>query len=104
MNKKPVLTCRVFCFFLVFILLFGVFAAVPAFGQNAVNVILKNASSSSVEVELIDQYGGNFKAEIGSGMTQNHTLKVGSPIKVGGNTVHVVSAGDEGKTVTVAGN
>lgn len=68
----------------VFILLFGLLAATSAFCADAVNVILKNNSSGSVEVELIDQYGGNFTATIDAGMSTNSTLKVNSEIKVGG--------------------
>jgi len=79
-------------------------AASPAFCGDAVNVILKNASSATVDVELIDQYGGNFTATIDAGMSQNHSLKVNSAVKVGGNTVHTVTPKDEGKEVVVAGS
>lgn len=69
---------------------------------KAVDVILQNNSSSSVDVELIDQYGGNFTASIDGGMSQNHTLRIGSDIKVNGSTVHVISADDKGKAIVVA--
>jgi len=103
MNKKRVAKSRLVRFFYVFIFLLGVLATNSAFCGEAVNVILKNASSGTVEVELIDQYGGNFKASLDAGMSQNHTLKVNSEIKVGGKSVHVVVSGDEGKEVVVAG-
>ena len=70
---------------------------------KAVNVILKNNSSSGVDVELVDQYGGNFTAAIDGGMSQNHTLKAGSEVKVNGAAVHVVAKRDEGREVVVAG-
>jgi hypothetical protein len=69
---------------------------------KAVHVILQNNASSSVNVELIDQYGGNFTASIDAGMSQNQTLRNGSEIKVNGSAVHVISANDKGKTVVVA--
>jgi hypothetical protein len=37
-------------------------------------------------------------------MSQNHTLKTNSEVKVGGNAVHVVAPGDEGKEIVVAGH
>lgn len=69
---------------------------------QAVHVILQNNGSSPVTVELIDQYGGNFSAEIDSGMSQNHTLKNNSSVKVNGASIHVISTQDDGKTVVVA--
>ena len=90
----------VFC---VLALIVGMLFAGPVLCGDAVNVILKNSSSASVEVELIDQYGGNFTATIDSGMSQNQTLKVGSEVKVSGSVVHVASAGDEGEEIVVAG-
>ena len=98
MNRKFAKS-RLVC---VFILLFGLLAANSAFCGDAVNVILKNNSSAVVEVELVDQYGGNFTASIDAGMSQNHTLKANSEVKIGGNSVHVVVTGDEGKEVVVA--
>ena len=85
-------------------LVFAMLVAGPALSGDAVNVILKNASSAAVEVELIDQYGGNFTANIDAGMSQNHALKANSEIKVGGKKVHVVVPGDEGKEIVVAGS
>ena len=69
---------------------------------GAVSVILKNDSGSSVDVELVDQYGGNFTATIEPGPSQNQTLQVGSKIKIGGTTVHEVTAEDEGKEIVIA--
>ncbi len=80
------------------------FAAAPCFANGAVNLILKNNSSSTVEVELIDQYGGNFTASIDAGMSQNQTLQDGSEVKVSGHPVHVVKTGDDGKEIVIAGN
>jgi len=71
--------------------------------KAAVSLILKNNSSSPVEVALIDQYGGNFTATIDAGMGQNQTLKVKSPIKIGDAVVYVVVPEDEGKEVIIAG-
>lgn len=70
--------------------------------KEAVNLILKNDSSSSVEVELIDQYGGNFTVSIDGGTSQNQALKVNSEIKVSGNAVHLVVPEDEGMEVLIA--
>lgn len=70
---------------------------------DAVNLILKNNSSASVEVELIDQYGGNFKATVDAGASQNQALKVQSEIVVAGSSVHVVVPEDEGMEVVIAG-
>lgn len=69
---------------------------------GAVSVILKNDSGSSVEVELVDQYGGNFTVTVEPGTSQNQTLQAGSKIKIGGNTVHEVTAEDEGKEIVIA--
>ena len=69
---------------------------------GAVSVILKNDSGSSVDVELVDQYGGNFTVTIEAGTSQNQTLQLGSKIKIGGNTVHEVTAEDEGKEIVIA--
>ncbi len=73
-----------------------------ASSEAAVSVILKNESSSTVTVELIDQYGGNFSATIEPGMSQNHTLKANSQVKVNGSVVHVIVPGDQGKSIVVA--
>ncbi len=69
---------------------------------QAVHVMLENKSSSSVKVEMTDQYGGMFSAEIDGGMSQNHTLRNGSEVKVGGAAIHIISAGDQHKTIVVA--
>lgn len=91
-----ILCCCVFA-----ICLFGA-GATSAVAGGAVNLMLKNDSSSAVQVEMIDQYGGNFTATIEPNTSQNQTLKVQSEIKVGGNSVHMVTAQDEGKVITVA--
>ncbi len=71
------------------------------FCGEAVNIILKNDSSAAIEVELVDQYGGNYKAGLDAGMSQNHTVMINSEVKVDGNSVHVVAAEDEGKEVLI---
>lgn len=83
------------------------FAALPgtqALAQDdaAVNLILKNDSGSSVDVELIDQYGGNFTATVDGNTSQNQTLQSGSEIKIGGTAVHVVAPADEGMEILIA--
>ena len=85
------------------------FAALPgvqvqAQGDEAapVNLILKNDSGSSVDVALMDQYGGNFTATIDGGTSQNQTLKPQSEIKIGESTIHVVSPNDEGQEIVIA--
>ena len=70
--------------------------------EGAVNLILKNNSSSTVEVELIDQYGGNFTASIDAGTSQNQAVKANSEIKVGGNTIHVATPSDEGAEIVIS--
>ena len=70
---------------------------------DAVNVILKNNSSAAIEVELIDQYGGNFTATIEAGTSQNQALKPDSEMKVKDGATRKVTADDEGKEVTLAG-
>ncbi|MFZ5799261.1 MAG: hypothetical protein ACYCYR_02035 [Desulfobulbaceae bacterium] len=102
MNTEPAPPNRRVRFFCICILLFGLLAANSAFCADAVNVLLKNNSSGGIEVELLDQYGGNFTASIDAGMSTNQTLKVNSEIKVGGAAVHVVTTEDEGKEIVVA--
>ena len=68
----------------------------------AVNLILKNDSDSSVDVALVDQYGGNFTATIDGGTSQNQTLQPQSEIKIGESVVHVVSPDDEGQEIMIA--
>ncbi len=93
---------RMGCIFCIALL--SVLLSSPAFCVEAVNVMLKNNSSATVEAELIDQYGGNFKASVDGGMSQNHTLKINSEIKVNNTSVHVVVPEDEGKEVVIAGS
>ena len=71
--------------------------------SEAINVILKNNSSSAIEVELIDQYGGNYSITLDAGASQNHTVKMNSEVKVKDGAIHVVTADDEGKEVSIAG-
>ena len=83
-----------------------VFTALPgaqALAQDdaAVNLILKNVSEATLDVELVDQYGGNFTATIDSGMSQNQALQSGSEIKVDGTAVHVVAPADEGMEIAI---
>ena len=70
---------------------------------SAINVLLKNNSSSTISVGLIDQYGGNYTANIDGGMSQNHTLKLNSKITVNNTSVHTVSSGDEGREIVISG-
>ena len=71
-------------------------------GDTPVNLILKNDSGSSVDMALIDPYGGNFTATIDGGTSQNQTLKAQSEIKIGETTVHVVTPSDEGLEIIIA--
>lgn len=64
--------------------------------------MLKNNSGETVNVEMIDQYGGNFSSPIDAGMSQNHSLMEDSNVVINGNTVHVVSTEDEGMEIVVA--
>ena len=79
-------------------------AQVQAQGDDVppVNLILKNDSGSSVDVALVDQYGGNFTATVEGGMGQNQTLQAGSAIQVGGAAIHTVTTSDEGAEIVVA--
>jgi hypothetical protein len=77
--------------------------ATMGLAADAVNVILKNNSSAAIEVELIDQYGGNFTATIEPGTSQNQTLKADSEMKVKDGSTRKVTAEDEVKEVTLAG-
>ena len=82
-------------------------AAMPgaqAQGDEAapVNLILKNDSDASVDVALVDQYGGNFTATIDGGTSQNQTLQPQSEIKIGESVVHVVAPDDEGQEIVIA--
>lgn len=77
--------------------------AAMGWAADAVNVILKNNSSAAIEVELIDQYGGNFTTTIEPGTSQNQALKTDSEMKVKDGNTRKVTAEDEGKEVTLAG-
>lgn len=101
MGKKNVRFKMLIGGLFLFVLLRG--GAAYAQAPEKVNLILKNDSSSSVEVALIDQYGGNFTATIDAGTSQNQTLKVKSEIKIADKVVHVAMPQDEGKEIRIAG-
>lgn len=102
MNLERVIAHRSIQLVWIFTLFAGLIAADTVFSADAVHVILKNDSSSSVDVELIDQYGGNFSASIDGGMASNQTLKVDSDIVVNGSSVHRVASSDESQEIVVA--
>ena len=100
MNKKNAVR-KAICLLLVCGTMF--MGAAMGWAADAVNVILKNNSSAAIEVELIDQYGGNFTATIEPGTSQNQTLKADTEMKVKDGNTRKVTAEDEGKEVTLAG-
>ena len=100
MHKKNAVR-KALCLFLVCCTMF--IGVAIGWAGDAVNVILKNNSSAAIEVELVDQYGGNFTATIEPGTSQNQTLKVDSEMKVKDGATRSVTAEDEGKEVTLAG-
>ncbi len=102
MNKRQIIMPRIAPLSYSVLLVFGLLNTLPAFSADALNVILKNNSSSSIDVELIDQYGGNFTASVDAGMGSSQTLKTDSEIKVRGATVHVLTSTDEGKEIVIA--
>lgn len=69
--------------------------------EKPVNIILKNESSGGVQVEMIDQYGGNVTVTVESDTSQNHTVKLNSAVRVDGNTVLKATARDEGTEIVV---
>lgn len=75
--------------------------AIAAGKEKPVNLMLKNESGGGVQVEMIDQYGGNVSVTIEPGTSQNHTVKLYSVIKVDGNTILKATAKDEGREVVV---
>ena len=87
-----------------FTLMFAVAPGGQAWAQeaDAVNLMLKNDSGASVDVGLVDQYGGNFTASIDAGTSQNQTLQAQSEMKIGETVVHVVVPADEGAEIVVA--
>ncbi|MBU1568085.1 MAG: hypothetical protein KJ630_20980 [Proteobacteria bacterium] len=101
MKKRLSVMRRIVCCLVFVTLLLGSGFAMAANADKAVNVILKNGSSNGVTVELIDQYGGNFTVTVDGGTSQNQSLKMNSKITIGGKAVHVVTAKDEGKEVTI---
>ena len=100
MNKKNAVR-KAICLLLVCGTIF--MGAAMSWAADAVNVILKNNSSAAIEVELVDQYGGNFTATIEPGTSQNQTLKADTEMKVKDGNTRKVTAEDEGKEVTLAG-
>ena len=101
MNKNNLIR-KELCFLMgCFLLFIGATSSLAS--GDAVNVILKNNSSTAIEVELVDQDGGNFTATIEPGTSQNQTLKADSEMKVKDGTTRLVTVEDEGKEVTIAG-
>ena len=92
---------KAICFLLICCTIF-VGSSISWASGDAVNVILKNNSSAAIEVELIDQYGGNFTATIDASTSQNQTLKSDSEMKVKDGATRKVTADDEGKEVSIA--
>jgi hypothetical protein len=82
-------------------LVVGSTAVVSAGNEKPVNIMLKNDSSGAVQVEMIDQYGGNVTVTVEPGTSQNHAVKLNSAVKAGGKTVLKATAKDEGKEVVV---
>ena len=89
------------CVFVCLGLLLGAGVTIAGSADKPVNLILKNNSSNSLQVELIDQYGGNFTITLEPGSSQNQTLKLNSKVTVGGKSVHVATAKDDGKEVEI---
>ncbi|MGD9781117.1 MAG: hypothetical protein AB7V14_03085 [Kiritimatiellia bacterium] len=87
-----------------FVWMFALAPGGQAWAQEdaAVHLMLKNNSGASVDVGLVDQYGGNFTASIDAGTSQNQTLQAQSEIKIGETVVHVVVPADEGAEIVVA--
>lgn len=102
MQRRNAVLRMLFCCLFIIAVTVGISARGEA--SDAVNVILKNGSSSTIEVELIDQYGGNFTISLDSETSQNHALKVNSEIKVKGGATRKVSEDDEGEEIELVGN
>jgi hypothetical protein len=101
MIKRFIGLKRFCCVFICLGLLLGPGAVIAASADKPVHLILKNNSSNSLQVELIDQYGGNFTITLEPGSSQNQTLKLNSDVTVGGKSVHVATAKDDGKEVVI---
>ncbi|MFH0783064.1 MAG: hypothetical protein V2B20_14100 [Pseudomonadota bacterium] len=101
MNKRCAGMKKLCCIFVCLGLLLGAGAAIAGSDDKPVNLILKNDSSNSLQVELIDQYGGNFTITLEPGTSQNQALKMNSKVIVGGKSVHVATAKDDGKEVVI---
>ncbi len=101
MIKKFAGIRKICCVFVCLGLLLGAGVTIAVSADKPVNLILKNNSSNSLQVELIDQYGGNFTITLEPGSSQNQALKLNSKVTVGGKSVHVATAKDEGKEVVI---
>ena len=102
-RSKVIVAGMVACLAWMFAALPGAHVWAQDGGDTPVNVILKNDSGSSVDVALVDQYGGNFTATVDAGTSQNQTLQAQSEIIVAETSVHVVSPDDEGREIVIAG-
>ena len=101
-RSKVIVAGMVACLACMFAALPGTHVWAQDGGDTPVNVILKNDSGASVDVALVDQYGGNFTATVDAGTSQNQTLQAQSEIKIGETVVHVVVPADEGAEIVVA--
>ena len=93
----------IFCGLFVVAVSLGAGQATAGDAGNEVYLTLKNGAPSPVKVELVDEYGRVFGANLGPGASQNFTLKDGSNIKANGRVVHVVNQGDQKRVVTIGG-
>lgn len=82
-------------------LVVGGATVVSAGNEKPVNIILKNDSGGGVQVEMLDQYGGNVTVTVEPGTSQNHAVKLNNTIKTNGKTVLKATTKDEGKEVVV---
>jgi cytochrome c biogenesis protein ResB len=103
MKKQSVMLQGIVTVLLCLGLLVGAGTVFAASKDKPVNIMLKNNSSSSVQVEMLDMYGGNVTVTVQPGTSQNHAVKLNSAVKVGGKTVLQATAKDEGKEVVVGG-
>lgn len=101
MKQRSVMLRGLWAVLLCLGLVVGAATVVSAGNEKPVNIILKNDSGGGVQVEMLDQYGGNVTVTVEPGTSQNHTVKLNSAIKAGGKTVLKATAKDEGKEVVV---
>jgi len=66
-----------------------------------VNLMLKNVSGDTLNLELIDQYGGNFSDTLDADSSRNFSLNEGSDITVNGSVRFQVSLDMEGQELEV---